>query len=286
MGQCAGRPIARTGSSSTVLGGNPTSSLVPPGMCVFNEEWSSAKLISKEPVGVSSRVFVFELADQTKPLGLSTCACLLAKGPMNEDGTPVVRPYTPISTNALVGKFELLVKVYPDGKMGQHLANLPLGQPVEFKHIEFNVKLQYPFKAKKIGIICGGTGVAPMIQALHALLGTAEDTTEVSMLYGSQLENDILAKDTLDAWATAGKERFALTHVLSGEPEGSSWVGARGHVDEALVKANMPSPDDDCLIFVCGPAPMYDALCGPRTDKELTGLLASLGFSADQVVKF
>jgi len=253
---------------------------------VFSEDWSSAKLISRVQQGASSQLCTFELSDQSKPLGLSTCACILAKGP-EHDGTPVVRPYTPISTNALVGQFELLVKVYPDGKMSQHLATLPLGQPVDFKHIEFNVKIQYPFNnAKKIGILCGGTGVAPMIQALHAILGTPGDTSQVSMLYGSVNESDVLAKDTLDSWVASSGGRFSVSHVLSQEPTESAWTGARGFIDESLIKANLPSPSDDCLIFVCGPPPMYDTLCGPRTEKELTGVLAGMGFKPEQVYKF
>merc|ERR1712217_753661 len=100
--------------------------------------------------------------------GLSTCAGILMKGqdgPKDEKGAPVVRPYTPVSTNALLGKFELMVKVYPEGKMSQHLDGLTEGDKVCFKHIPFNVKTQYPFKPQ-IGVIVGGTGITPIIQAL------------------------------------------------------------------------------------------------------------------------
>ena len=37
--------------------------------------------------------------------------------------------------------------------------------------------------------------------ALHALLGTAGDETEVTLLYSSKTEEDILARAALDAWA-------------------------------------------------------------------------------------
>lgn len=50
-----------------------------------------------------------------------------------------------------------------------------------------SVEGQYPFGKKAIGMICGGTGITPMIQALHALLGTVGDNTTVSMLYGSKV---------------------------------------------------------------------------------------------------
>lgn len=136
----------------------PEAALRPPGQCLFNEEFQSAKLISKLPVGKSTQVFTFELPDTTKPLGLSTCACILAKGGKDDEGNPVIRPYTPISTNNMIGKFELMVKIYPDGKLSQYMNKLPIGETIDFKHIDFNVKIQYPFNKKKIGMICGGTG--------------------------------------------------------------------------------------------------------------------------------
>ena len=57
------------------------------------------------------------MPDATKPLGLSTCACVLAKADLTvaessgSEGEAVIRPYTPISTNAQIGSFDLLVKV-------------------------------------------------------------------------------------------------------------------------------------------------------------------------------
>jgi cytochrome-b5 reductase len=89
------------------------------------------------------------------------CACLLMRAPgRGQDGADAVRPYTPISDNAVRGKFELLVKRYPDGAASQWLHSLPLGSSVDFKHIKFNVKEQYPFPGKQtITMIAGGTGI-------------------------------------------------------------------------------------------------------------------------------
>ena len=52
-------------------------------------------------------------------------------------------------------------------------------------------------------MLSGGTGIMPMLQALHALLGTPGDATVVDLVYGSKTEADpdILARGTLDAWA-------------------------------------------------------------------------------------
>jgi len=214
-------------------------------------------------------------------------------GPNDDEGKPIIRPYTPVSTNAMVGKFELMIKVYPGGKMTQHLDGLEVGQPVHFKHVGGNVKIQYPFNSKpNIGMLVGGTGITPMIQALHVILGTPGDTAKVGMVYGSKTSNEILAKETLDAWTAAYPDRLKVTHVLSDEPtEGSAWDGPRGFISRELIEATLPAPDSECLVFICGPPPMYNALSGPRDPPggpptELAGLLKEMGYRTEQVIKF
>ena len=52
-------------------------------------------------------------------------------------------------------------------------------------------------------------------------------------------------------------------------------------------RLSLPPPTDDVVIFVCGPPGMYDSLCGPRNEpQELKGILAEMGYTAEQVVKF
>jgi len=275
--------------------GSPTAAYVSPGTCAFGPDWAGAPLISKVAISHDTRIFTFGLAED-KALDLSTCACLLMKGvdaPKDAEGNPVIRPYTPVSTNAMVGKFELMVKIYPDGKMSSYLDSLEVGQPMHFKHVGGNVKIQYPFNEKKeIGMLIGGTGITPMIQALHCVLGSKADTSKVSMLYGSKTSKDILAKETLDAWAASFTDRFQVTHVLSEEPaEGSSWTGARGFITREMIEANFPKPESDCLIFVCGPPPLYNVFSGPRDapgqpPTELAGILKDIGYRTEQVIKF
>ena len=269
------------------LSGKPSKNLVPPGKCQVTEEFVAVPLLERIAVSATSSVLRFGLPDTSAPLNLSTCACILAKADIG--GEAVIRPYTPISTNGLTGCFDLLIKDYgPNAKMSKLMCqDLNVGDTVEFKHIPFNVKIQAPFKPKKICMLVGGTGITPMIQALHAILGDAESTIEAVMLYGSQVSSDILGKELVDSWA-AESDRFKVVHVLSNEPADSEWKGARGFINADLISSNFPEPSagDDVMIFVCGPPPMYNALCGPRDQKELTGLLAEMGYTAEQVYKF
>ncbi|CAB9522048.1 NADH-cytochrome b5 reductase [Seminavis robusta] len=276
--------------TSPSLTGKPNAVLVPPGQCQFNEDFQSVKLLERTHVSPTSCVVRFSLSDESKPLGLSTCSCVLAKAKTAKDPEGVIRPYTPISTNEQVGSFDLLIKSYGDDSlMSKHMCqDMAVGDTIEFKQIPVNIKIQAPFPYKKVGMLVGGTGLTPMVQALHAILGSSDAPQEsVAMLYGSRDAGDILGKDLLDVWTKDCADKFSVTHVLSHEPNDSDWKGERGFINKELIQKHLPSPDEEgIIIFVCGPPPMYNALCGPREEKEVGGVLGEMGYKPEQVYKF
>jgi cytochrome-b5 reductase len=271
--------------------GKPTAVLVPPGQCQFTPDFQTVQLIERIQVSPTSSVLRFSLPDSSKALNLSTCACILAKAKTANHPDDVIRPYTPISTNAQIGSFDLLVKNYGEsGVMSKHLCqDMLVGDSIGFKHINFNVKVQAPFPYKKIGMLVGGTGVTPMVQALHAILGGAGDAQEsVVLLYGNRNSDDILGRELLDLWAEEHGDKFRVEHVLSQEPENSDWKGARGYISKEMIQRHLPGPEEEGIcIFVCGPPPMYAALCGPREEHDkVTGILGEMGYKPEQVYKF
>lgn len=273
------------------LQSDPICKLVPPGKCQLNDQFQSLELIERTKVSPTASVLRFALPDKAQPLNLSTCACILAHALIG--GEDVVRPYTPISTNALIGCFDLLVKDYgDDAKMSNELCSrMKIGDMIDFKHIEFNVKIQAPFvRPKTICMLVGGTGITPMIQALHAILGDPDSNDKKTiMLYGSQSSNHILGTEMLDKWTKEYPDQLIVEHVLSEEPEGSGWTGMTGYIDRDKIEKSFPaaSVKEDVLILVCGPPPMYSALCGPREEKdEIKGVLGELGYKPEQVYKF
>lgn len=272
------------------LQSQPVCSLVPPGKCQLTDQFQDVELIERVKVSPTSSVLRFALPDSTQPLNLCTCACILAYTKIN--GEDVIRPYTPISTNALKGCFDLLVKDYgPDSKMSHEMCSrMNVGDKLAFKHIEFNVKIQAPFQPKHICMLVGGTGISPMIQALHAILGDeSQKDKRVVMLYGSRTSDDILGREMLDRWTQDYPDQLVVQHILSEEPADSDWTGLRGYIDASKIQEYFPAADlgDDVMIFVCGPPPMYAALCGPREEKdEIKGVLGELHYQPNQVYKF
>ena len=165
------------------------------------------------------------------------------------------------------------------------------------QHIKFNIKAQYPFDGKKtFTMLCGGTGIAPIYQALWKLLGTEGDDRKVTLLFSNKTEKDILLKDELDAYARKFPNRFKLVYIVGDTADAAAPAGwtstdhmtaETGWIDEAKVKAYAFPPSEDTLVFVCGVPGLYELLCGPRGDKEVKegSLLHKLGYSKEMVAK-
>merc|ERR1712100_555904 len=110
----------------------------------------------------------------------------------------VAKPYNPISSNDVMGYFDLLVKSYPEGVASKWAGNLKVGDLVGFKQTKAQIKkFQYPFGKKTISMLAGGTGITPMYQALLKLVKTPGDETKVKLIYGNRTPEDILLKKEL-----------------------------------------------------------------------------------------
>jgi cytochrome-b5 reductase len=122
--------------------------------------------------------------------------------------TPQNRPYTPIFQGTTKGEFTVLMKLYdPPGKMSGWMDQQSIGAQIEFKHVEKDIKIQYPFFGSSgatgmlvkdsITMIAGGSGITPMFQALESIMNHPGDETQVVLLYGNRTPTDILLKDEL-----------------------------------------------------------------------------------------
>ncbi|KAK6152370.1 hypothetical protein DH2020_015005 [Rehmannia glutinosa] len=199
----------------------------------------------------------------------------------------VIRPYTPISDPDAKGYFDLLIKVYPEGKMSQHFASLKPGDVVEVKGpIE---KLRYsPNMKKHIGMIAGGTGITPMLQIIDSILKNPDDHTQVSLLYANVSPDDILLKKKLDVLSASNPNLKVIFYTVDNPTK--DWLGGKGYISKDMAVKGLPRPSDDTLILVCGPPGMMNHISGDkakdRSQGELTGILKELGYTEDMVYKF
>ena len=70
---------------------------------------------------------------------------------------------------------------------------------------------------KTISMLCAGTGLTPMFQALWKLLGTPGDDRQVVLMYGNKSVEDILMKEELNAWSKRAAGRpWPVCRMTSG----------------------------------------------------------------------
>lgn len=233
----------------------------------------------------NTNVFTFALPEDCEEFSMPVASCVVVKAGTDEEGKPVIRPYTPINKKGS-DKLELLVKVYPDGKGSSFIFNLKPGDELEFKG-PF-VKLAYAANMKKeIGMLAGGTGVTPMLQVLREILDNPEDKTKVTLVFGNQSERDILLRKELDQMVAEHPDQFKVHYMLDSAPE--HWNGGKGFVTTDVIRAHLPAPSDDSMVFVCGPPPFVKAVAGAKNGMkqgDLSGALKDCGYAESAVFKF
>ncbi|KAL8152540.1 hypothetical protein V2J09_010300 [Rumex salicifolius] len=248
------------------------------------EEWIKFKLHETAKVNHNTKMFRFSF-DPNQKLGMNVASCILTRASLGKDEY-VIRPYTPISTPDAKGYFDLVVKIYPGGKMSQHLANLKPGDVLEVRGpIE---KLKYtPNMKKHIGMIAGGTGITPMLQVIEEVLRNPDDNTQVTLLYANVSPDDILLKQRLDILASS-HPNFKVYYTVS--KASKDWKGGLGHVSKDMVVKGMPNPGKDTLIMVCGPPGMVKHVAGEKPNQwaqgQVSGLLKDVGYTEEMVYKF
>lgn len=258
-------------------------------MALNPNKWTEFKLQDKAQVSHNTQLFRFSF-DPSVKLGLDIASCILTRAPIGQDAEGktkyVIRPYTPISDPEAKGYFDLMIKVYPEGKMSRHFASLKPGDFLEVKGpIE---KLRYsPNMKKHIGMIAGGTGITPMLQIIEAILKNPDDNTQVSLLYANVSPDDILLKKKLDVLAASHPN---LTVYYTVDNPTNDWIGGKGYISEEMIVKGLPGPADDTLILVCGPPGMMKHISGDKakdySQGELTGLLKEVGYTESMVYKF
>ncbi len=208
-------------------------------------------------------------------------SAILCSAPVGEGGSQHTRPYTPLSSDAYT--LELMVKVYPQGRLSRHLGALSIGDVVDYDGPR--EKLAYsPNMRGSIVMLAGGTGITPCMQLIKTVLDNPADTTSLTLVFANTEERDILCRPQLDAWAIEAADQFTLVLVLSSPP--ADWGGMAGRIDKPKLETLLPSPSADTLVCVCGPPPMYDSICGARGQDEELGLLGELGFASHNIFKF
>nr|AGO04408.1 nitrate reductase [Pisolithus tinctorius] len=242
-------------------------------------KWKDVKLTRKVQVNHDTFLYRFELPRPDQPLGLPVGQHVFVRLKRKDTGELVQRAYTPVTPEGAVGFIELLVKLYlpsaefpAGGKMTTGFHQLEVADTVQlkgplgsfiWKGLGVANWRGSERKVKEVGMICGGSGITPILQVLRSIfLDTSDTETRVWVISANRTEEDILRRAELDLlFAQHGPHRLKLHYVLSKAP--ATWEGSTGRINEELLKAHIPGPSEHGILLVCGPDPMINQAVKP-----------------------
>ena len=222
-------------------------------------------------------------------------------------GAPKVlsKSYSPVSHPNVHGKFDLIVKSYPlepGGGVGKFICDMSIGESITGtlkKERVMHGSTAVEGRWKNVGLIAGGTGIAPLLQIARILLDSPLDkNTKIHLLFINRHKEDILGRSVIDQMAKDHPDHFFVTYSLT-EDETSEFESGRGTVE--MVKKALPPPtSEDAMVFVCGKdgfvahwgGPVVrgpknaDGSKGPKIQGPLEGVLKDAGYTAEQVFKY
>lgn len=205
------------------------------------------------------------------------------------------------------GLWELLVKAYPHqpgGGVGKHICAVEPGEAILAAIKSTRMMHGSPSVAhrwKRLGLVAGGTGLAPLLQIARIILQDPNDMTQIQLLSINRHEEDILMRTELDLLAEDFPRRFSVSYSLTGSPK-KGWTGHVGRGSVPMVREALPphTADGETMILICGTdgfiqtwggsiaraPPKADGSKGPKIQGPLLGILKDAGYDASEVFKY
>lgn len=180
------------------------------------------------------------------------------------------RKYTPVSYTD--GELELIVKVYPDGRLSSYIGNLavgdellvsgPVGDNIYLGNGEFSCANK-SIVTNNILFICAGTGITPIYAIMNQIANT--DTTNIytKLLVVNRTEDDIICRDELDQ-----------IHTLT-QPD-DDWNGLVGRPSKEMI-AGIASEKRDETVIICGSRAFND---------NITAICLDLGYDKERMIVY
>ncbi|KAH9836836.1 uncharacterized protein C8Q71DRAFT_707679 [Rhodofomes roseus] len=231
--------------------------------------WRQGTLVNIEVVNHDTCLYRFALPDPDQVLGLPTGQHVFVRLKRKDTGEVVQRAYTPVSGKDAKGFIDFLIKLYlpndkwpQGGKMTVGFHQLQLGDALEMKGpLGSFVLLGHNLislrgvsrKVTEFGLVCGGSGITPILQVLRGVLhDPALEHTRIWLIDANRTEEDILCREELDRLhAEHGDHRFHLHYTVSVTPSG--WPHSVGRITDAMLEEHLPVPSERAMVLACGP---------------------------------
>lgn len=250
-----------------------------------SKKWVPVRLVNRKKISGDTYTYMFSYKDSDpskKKLGLGTCQHIQFGIHMLDK--MLIRSYTPtrpITDNDDDGTFELTVKTYypdenqPGGAFSSFLLELPIGESVDVcgptGEIEYLGNGQFDIEGEtktytKISLVLGGSGLTPGYSLIERVLQEKDGKLEIRVIDANKTEDDILLRQKLNEAEEKSKGKIQITHVLSHPKKTDEWKkngGLSGHVNADIIKERLFPPEDDSVVFLCGPPALIQKACLP-----------------------
>jgi len=261
----------------------PTANVGDPRLPFLEHTELSLPLIDKQQLSRDVTVFRFGLAKTDHQFSLAIGKHILLSFVAQDTKKVVSRAYTPVSPFGDTGFVDFLIKLYPGGKMSEHLLTLNIGDEIKMKGPKG--KLGYEgrgqFRIRRhgqdevvqlrhgawalvcvrarahwltrvlVGMVAGGSGITPMFQVLQAVAADPDDDLQITLLFANKTEADIILREPLDAINAQRPGQIRVLYCLDNPPPG--WTGCSGFITRDMLQQAMPPPEPDVMVFLCGP---------------------------------
>jgi len=229
--------------------------------------------------GKSTRSIRFNLHGSLQRCGLKVGQYVGVRGVL--DGETLQGFFSPITRPNDEGVIGILCRV--DSKGGPIVKLLEYSRPGNVLQVKAMGGLALDFQdsgifwkgrqIKRFGMICGGTGIAPMIQIIREYIHfvSRSDPKNISpmglnLVYAAEEESDLAFMTILDGIKRDYPEHFRFYPVLNKPPLG--WAEGVGFVDSHDLRRHLFHPPNETdLVVMCGPPVFETIMC--RTLEKL-----------------
>ncbi|EAN81600.1 putative NADH-dependent fumarate reductase [Trypanosoma cruzi] len=230
--------------------------------------------------GTGSRVLRFNLPGALQRSGLQLGQFIAIRGEW--DGQQLIGYYSPITLPDDLGVIGILARS-DKGTLKEWISALEPGDAVEMKGcgglvIERRFSERYLYFSghalKKLCLIAGGTGVAPMLQIIRAALKKPflENIESIRLIYAAEDVSELTYRELLEHHQRDSKGKFRSIFVLNRPPP--IWTDGVGFIDKKLLSSSVQPPAKDLLVAICGP---------PIMQRVVKTCLKSLGYDMQLV---
>jgi len=137
-------------------------------------------------------------------------------------------------------------------------------------------------KVKRIGLLAGGTGIAPMIQIIRAYSdhvrkhGSKVPLHGLNLIFAAEGEQDLAYMKVLNRVRDEFPDHFRFYVKLDKPPLG--WMEGVGFVEPQDIRNElMYPPCDDDMVVICGP---------PLFENSMSKVITRVGFKSHQWFSF